>query len=192
MRNAKGTESPSAVLRVEHQNILRVIGVLRRLVERAAKEGAFERESLARCVEFFRLYADACHHAKEEDLLFPAMEARGVPRDGGPIGVMLYEHTVARKHTREMGAALEAAQSGDMDGQPRFLAAARAYIDLLAQHIFKEDNVLFNIGDHVMTETDQRDLCKRVCEVGCRSFGGKTSGALEQLAAELESQWPGE
>jgi hemerythrin-like domain-containing protein len=29
-------------------------------------------------LEFFRIFVDKCHHGKEEDLLFPALEAVGV------------------------------------------------------------------------------------------------------------------
>ena len=56
---------------------------------------------------------------------------------------------------------------------------------MLTNHIDKEDNVLFNMGDSVMTEDDQGSLCSQFCEVGCRSFGGKKREELEQMAAAL-------
>jgi hemerythrin-like domain-containing protein len=34
-------------------------------------------------VGFINGFADKRHHAKEEDLLFPAMEKAGIPRTGG-------------------------------------------------------------------------------------------------------------
>jgi hemerythrin-like domain-containing protein len=175
---------------MEHQVILRVIGVLERLVERSERGDGFEAESLGRCVEFSRLFADACHHAKEEDLLFPVLESRGIPRDGGPIGVMLQEHQMARAYTRQMGEALEAAQGGEADAAQRFHEAAHQYIELLTMHIGKEDNILYPMGDRVMTTDDQDTLRGRFCEVGCRAFGGKHREELERIADELEAQWP--
>ncbi len=183
-------QTPSNVLRMEHQVILRVIGVLERLVKRSERGDGFEGESLGRCVEFFRLFADACHHAKEEDLLFPVLESRGIPREGGPIGVMLQEHEMARAYTRQMGEALQAAEKGEGDAEQRFHEAAHQYIELLTIHIGKEDNVLYPMGDQVMTSDDQNALCGRFCEVGCRAFGGKQREELEQVADELEAQWP--
>lgn len=169
---------------------MRVLGVLECLVDRALRGEGFEVESLKRCVEFFRSFADACHHAKEEYLLFPALESRSVPREGGPIGCMLEEHWLARGHTREMGEALEAKEQGNKDAGQRFHAAARQYLDLLTNHIYKEDNVLFNIGDDLLTGEDQASLRRKFGEAGCRSFHGKNRTELEQMADELEAQWP--
>lgn len=182
--------SPCQVLRAEHQIILRVINVLKRLVDRSKAGGAFEAAAFGRCVEFFRLFADACHHAKEEDMLFPMLESRGIPREGGPIGVMLYEHQLARGFTRDMAEALAAIERGEADGRQRFHTAAGQYIDLLTNHIFKEDNVLFRMGDHVLTDEDQRSLGGRFCESGCRAFEGKKREELLRIADELERDWP--
>jgi len=38
--------------------------------------------------------------------MFPAMESRGLTREGGPIGMMLYEHKLARGFVRKMHDAL--------------------------------------------------------------------------------------
>lgn len=184
-----GVERPSAVLKSEHRVIERVLRVLETLVVRSEQGEGLEVESLKQCVEFFRLFADACHHAKEEDLLFPVLEERGIPRDGGPIGVMLYEHSQARMFTQQMGAALAAFENGDAGAEARFRDTARQYLTLLTNHIYKEDNVLFNMGDHVMTEADQTLLCGRFGEVGCRAFEGKNREELTAIADELEARW---
>jgi len=184
-------DTPGGVLRAEHQVILRVIGVLTRLRDRSKSGEGFEVEALKKCVAFFRYFADACHHAKEEDLLFPVLEQHGVPREGGPIGVMLQEHTLARKLTQAMADALEAYAGGDPAGKNALEVAASDYIDLLTQHIDKEDNVLFVIGDQCMSRESQESLGKKFCEVGCREFGGKKREELERMADELESEWPG-
>jgi len=191
LSNAENNDArPCAVLRAEHRTIERVLRVLRTLVDRSERGDGLEVAALKRCVEFFRLFADACHHAKEEDLLFPVLEQRGVPREGGPIGVMLYEHTVARRLTKQMGEALESFEQGDAQAEARFRNIARQYLDLLTNHIGKEDNVLFVMGDRVMTADDQRNLAERFCEVGCRAFEGKRRETLEQMAEELERAWP--
>ncbi len=180
----------SAVLRAEHQVILRVIKILGQLVDRRESDRGFEKKCLRRCVEFFRYFADACHHAKEEDLLFPVLESRGVPRENGPIGCMLEDHRHAREFTRQMSDALDASERGAGDGEQQFCAAARGYIELLTTHIFKEDNVLFNMGDSVMTHDDQKSLGRQFDEVAGRCFGGKKLDELEQIADELEARWP--
>lgn len=190
MTQHDANDLPSTVLRQEHQTILRVIAVLETLVHGDQTSQTFPADTLRQCVTFFQLFADACHHAKEEDLLFPALESCGILKEGGPIGVMLYEHTVARSLVKQMDQALT-----DFDTQPdqsvdRFKEAALNYIGLLRQHINKEDGILFNMADRVITGQDQRTLCDQFCQVGCQSFGGKTRQQLEQLANDLENHHP--
>ena len=184
-------EAPSDVLRSEHRVITRVLEVLRHLVERSERGERLKVSALKRCVTFFRLYADACHHAKEEDLFFPVLEARGIPREDGPIGVMLHEHQIGRRLVGEMDEALEAVEGGDMDAKHRFHAAAYEYYELLNQHIAKEDLQLFVMGDRVMTAEDQSTLCGKFCQTSCQAFGGKNRKELERMADDLESRyWP--
>jgi len=182
--------TPSGMLRGEHRVIERVLGVLAEPVERSERGEGLETDSLSRCVEFFRHYADACHHAKEEDLLFPILEARGVPREGGPIGVMLHEHTIARQLTKEMGEALADFSGSKRKAAEHFCQTAKQYIELLRNHIQKEDNVLFTMGDRVMSNEDQESLTKKFCEVDSGLFGGKRREEFERMADELEKQWP--
>lgn len=181
-------EPPIAALKAEHQIILRVIRVLGGLVNSFEANGEFLGSALERCVEFLRLFADACHHGKEEDLLFPILESRGIPRDGGPIGVMLYEHKVARQLTRDMHDALARCRAGETTARAIFCQAARGYIDLLTNHIFKEDNILFNIGARLMDAGDQTKLATQFCAVNCRVFEGKRREQLQQMAHDLESE----
>ncbi|MCH7700971.1 MAG: hemerythrin domain-containing protein [Planctomycetes bacterium] len=183
-------DKPTGTLREEHQVILRVINVLGRLVERSEQGRGFERNALGECVEFFRSFADACHHAKEEDLLFPLLQARGIPRDGGPIGVMLSEHQLARGFTKDMAGALEAYDREESNARDRFHSAARDYRELLTHHISKEDQILFTMGDQVMSEEDQSSLCKQFCGLCSKQFGGRTREELERMADTLEANWP--
>jgi hemerythrin-like domain-containing protein len=182
-------ETPSSVLTNEHKSIKQVLEVLRELARQARDEDSWETEALHRCVEFFRLYADGCHHAKEEDLLFPVMEKRGIVREGGPIGVMLFEHKMAREFTAQMAEALGAMESDPATARPAFLKAAEEYIGLLTHHIYKEDFKLFPMGDNCMTEEDQGALYLKFCDVDCGNFDGRSREELEQIAADLVQRW---
>jgi len=181
---------PSDVLKAEHQVILRAIRVLDHLVDQADTGANPDIDGCRQCVRIFRLFADACHHAKEEDLLFPALERCGIPKENGPIGVMLYEHSVARSLTRDMAEALDAHAGNDPEGAGRFITAARTYIELLTNHIYKEDNVLFAMGDRVLGDQDRSRLCQAFCEVACRKFEGSSAAELEGAVAALESRYP--
>lgn len=110
---------------------------------------------------FFQQFADQCHHAKEEDVFFPVLKRRGIPDQGGPIGVMLHEHVLGRDY---VGRMREASQAQPFDART-FAEAARQYIPLLRQHIFKENNVLFRMAERVMSEADDADVTSRFSQV---------------------------
>lgn len=75
------------------------------------------------------------------------MENAGIPRNGGPIGVMLLEHEEGRRYVKAMNRAVEEYRSGSRNAPEEFIENARNYISLLEQHIWKEDNILFNLAD---------------------------------------------
>src|SRR5678815_874220 len=84
-------------LRAEHQGIERVIAVLEAALSRLEANQDVPAEIFKQVVDFFHGFVDTCHHSKEEIELFPTLERHGIPRQGGPIGVMLYEHEQGRR-----------------------------------------------------------------------------------------------
>ncbi len=106
-------ETATSRLRDEHQLILQVADAMQALLASAEGPDGLDLEAIGDCVTFIRLFADACHHGKEEDLLFPELEAAGLPRNQGPIAVMLYEHQQGRAFAQQMADALAPARQGD-------------------------------------------------------------------------------
>ena len=52
---------------------------------------------LNQAIDFSINFTNTCHHGKEEESLFPALEKEGMPREGGPIARMLYEHEITKE-----------------------------------------------------------------------------------------------
>ncbi|MEE8362417.1 MAG: hemerythrin domain-containing protein, partial [Gemmatimonadales bacterium] len=123
-------ETATSRLRAEHQLILQVTEVLETLVARS-ESGDTDFDALADCIAFIRLFADACHHGKEENLLFPALEARGMPHDQGPIAVMLFEHQQGRAFAKVMAGAIDEARAGDEEALTKLRNAATGYVHLI-------------------------------------------------------------
>lgn len=142
-------------LRDEHQVILRVLDCFELALRAAAPSAAalparLDRQVFAPFLEFFQGFADRCHHCKEEDRLFPCLEQCGMPRDQGPIAVMIHEHQVGRSHIRAIADALSAADAGDADAVARVLEHSRRFLEGLRHHIMKEDHVLFEMADQIV------------------------------------------
>ncbi len=177
--------SPTGILREEHQLILKVARRLDEMLIQDSMDGALDHDIVAQCITFFRLFADACHHGKEEGILFPGLEAEGLPRDSGPIAVMLYEHDLGRAFVRDMASSFEAARDGDPAAGSQLREAARGFIDLIVAHISKEDDVLFNMADGMIGGSACETLCARYDEVCKDRFEGQSKEDLEALAAQI-------
>jgi hemerythrin-like domain-containing protein len=144
--------TPTQELIAEHNVVLVALHLLEKVEVALAAKNEQAPEHLGQLVDFLKGFVDRCHHGKEEDVLFPELERRGVKRDGGPIGVMLMEHGVGRGYVRAMSEGLDRLRRGEADAVTAIRDSARAYRDLLRAHIHKENNVLFPMADRLLPD----------------------------------------
>ncbi len=173
------------VLRHEHEAILKMLDVTEKVANRLERGEAVRQEVLANLQEFFRLFADQCHHGKEEDLLFPLLEQKGAPRAGGPIGVLLHEHEEGRALVRKMGDAARGTESGLAGSGSRWAEAARGYAALLRGHIDKENNVLFMMAERLLTPGEQEQLAEDFEKLEVNKMGVGTHERLHAMMGTM-------
>ena len=134
----------------EHEVIERVLDALEKEVRSVKSGSPVDRGFFSSAISFLRQFADGLHHQKEEQVLFPALCDAGMPKDGGPVGVMLYEHDEGRGHIRAMEAELPAAENGDQSARDRLISETSAYVELLRAHIQKENMILFPMAERLL------------------------------------------
>jgi hemerythrin-like domain-containing protein len=152
---------PTEVLITEHNAVLLALKILEKAVDRLAAGAADALEHIDQLIDFFRGFVDKCHHAKEEEVLFPELQKRGLPREGGPIGVMLAEHDAGRRLVRKMSEGLEHLRGGNGDAVRTLQEDSNEYRDLLRGHIDKENNVLFPMADRLLSDDDGASIIER-------------------------------
>ncbi len=150
--------TPTEQLKEEHQGIQLMLSILEKVCQRLESGETVDTGHLEKILEFIRVFADKCHHGKEEDLLFPEMERAGIPKEQGPIGVMLLEHSKGRDYVRGMNEAIAGYKRNEANVSSEFVENARNYIALLTQHIDKENNILFPWGERVLSEEQKKKL----------------------------------
>jgi hemerythrin-like domain-containing protein len=150
--------SPTEQLKEEHEGIRLMLDILSKVCDRLESGARVDQRHLDQILEFLKVFVDKCHHAKEEDILFPAMERAGVPGEGGPIGVMLAEHRLGRENIKGMSEAAERLRLGDRSASSQFVRNARRYIELLEAHIEKENGILYPMADGSIPEKIQQTL----------------------------------
>lgn len=180
---------PTDILSQEHRVIEQVLDCLEQIADRCDNQGTLNSADATSAIAFFRTFADQCHHGKEEAHLFPAMEAKGFRRDGGPTGVMLAEHDQGRAFVRGMAGAVEEAARGEGAAQAEFVQHARGYIDLLRQHIHKEDHCLFSMANQAFSAADQRRLLDAFATAESEHMGVGTHERYLQLANDLADRY---
>lgn len=189
-----GDVSATRGLREEHQLILKVLGAFERLMAglrvQPGDPAPSDVVAVDDCIAFFRLFTDTCHRKQEEDILFEELVDRGMPREVGPIALMLAEHVQATALVQAMTAALERANGGDADAWPVLDQSARDYVALLRGHIMKEDGVLFEMADRLIAGPACHEICERYHTACLEKLEGRTRLELEELAASLLERFP--
>jgi hemerythrin-like domain-containing protein len=172
------------ILMSEHRVIETVLACLEKMADETDAKNAVDVVDARDAVRFLQTFADKCHHMKEEDRLFPAMEKFGMPREAGPTAVMRHEHEMGRAHVRRMDDATTAFERGDAAGAGRFAFEARAFVELLREHIAKEDEILFPMADRMLPPAAQDELL-RGFENAEKDMGAGTHEKFLAVAARL-------
>ncbi len=182
---------PTERLTKEHDEIKRMLRILERVCAELDEGRKVDGHHMTEIVDFIQNYADRYHHAKEEDLLFPAMEKAGIPREGGPIGVMLQEHDIGRGYVKEMKEAAEEYQNGDGEAASRYTGNARSFTELLRAHIDKEDSILYTMAVSHVPEEEQERLLREFDSREEEIFGPDRDRKYRDMLERLTRQYGG-
>jgi len=177
--------NPTETLKHEHKIVLLVLKGAEQIASTIREGGKADIETVNRMVDFFREFTDRCHHYKEEKYLFPRLEERGIPNQGGPIGAMLHEHELGRSRVRAIAEATEKIEAGDSSALAALAENLSAYVELLRAHINKEDNVLFSMGERVLTKDDKRELTEAFENIEAEEMGEGTHEQYHEFAHEV-------
>ena len=168
----------------EHRQIERATEALVAFADGVRRGGGTAAE-LGRFVRFIREFADALHHAKEEDVLFAAMVEAGFPRDFGPIGVMLHDHEAGRRQVGALARLAERTSPWTEAEREELLSAAHGYAALLRAHIHKEDAILYPMAEQRLPGELAQRVDQACSDLEARAGADGHRAALEQLCAEL-------
>lgn len=144
------------ILMEEHQNILKLIGLIRRSCKEILSGAEVDVALLRECLECARKYADYDHHGKEEKILFKIMvDQLGEPAKKLVVNGMLVEHDWGRLHLSQLEEALNAYESGEADKEEcklDIITNAGGYCNLLKRHIDKEDQVVYTFAERMLSD----------------------------------------
>ena len=174
----------TASLRRDHDLIEKVIKAMESTIQLLNDGKQIPESILLPVIDFSKNFTDVCHHSKEENSLFPALEQAGMPRNMGPIAMMLIDHERSREIGKEMeNSAKDYILSGN---STKLISDMQQYVEHITEHLWKENNKLFMMAEarlqYVAKKVDKE--LNDIEELKLKETG-KTREHYEQLAETL-------
>jgi hemerythrin-like domain-containing protein len=139
----------------EHKLILRSLDVLDAIGSSVEKTGTLEESDIEKVLDFLRWFADAHHQAKEETILFPALRNAAASQQRS-VQHLTLEHDQERNLIEEMEKDLRLAHL------PEFVTKANRLSSTLRNHIYKEDQILFEAADELLAPNEDEAVFERL------------------------------
>ena len=174
----------TASLRRDHDLIEKVIKAMESTIQLLNDGKQIPESILLPVIDFSKNFTDVCHHSKEENSLFPALEQAGMPRNMGPIAMMLMDHERSREIGKEMeNSAKDYISSGN---STKLISDMQQYVEHITEHLWKENNRLFMMAEARLQYVSKK-VDKELNEIEESKLKeiGKTRKHYEQLAETL-------
>ena len=175
--------TPSTILSDEHAAISAVLGYLDRAVAALERGHPVDPALFHDLDAFFALFVGRCHHGKEEQLLFPALN--GAPDVAALVQRLEQEH----ERGEELAAAYAVAAHDytvlGMAASGALIAASRAYAASLRQHIARENEDLLPRASDAVPPAQSRSLVAAFARYEDEVMGAGTHERLHQMIDTL-------
>jgi hemerythrin-like domain-containing protein len=172
-------------LRKDHKLIEKVLQALDATINLLKEGKKIPEQILLPTIDFTQNFTEICHHGKEEEALFPALEKSGMPSHMGPIRMMIVDH----QRTKAIGEKIELASKKylDTDDSDDLILSLQVYVKHVTEHLWKENNRLFKMAEARLNHA-VKDIDKNLEEIEEKKLKelGKSRLDYETLADDLE------
>ncbi|MDP2925085.1 MAG: hemerythrin domain-containing protein [Nanoarchaeota archaeon] len=153
------SSKPINILMDEHIEIMKVVDSFIEEAESLKNGKELDKEFFKKAIDFIKNYADKFHHAKEEDILFKEFCKKESELHCNPVEQMLYEHDLGRGFVKKIQEGI------DNNDKNLVIENSINYAELLKQHIFKEDSILYPMADEVLDEKMKNKILSRFKDI---------------------------
>ena len=170
MPNMKPSQ-PIAILMEEHKIMLQMAEKLTSLSNKILKvtDMRYVTEEIHQVEHVAEDFTDSDkHYLREENVLFPIVEKHGITE---PPAIMWMEHDQIREQKKQLHKLIaDLKTSGFDDFKQQLWETAKSLSELLANHFYKENNILFPAAMSVVTEAEWVAVRKEFDEIGYCCF----------------------
>lgn len=162
---------PAQILMEEHKIILQFAGELKNIANeiKVAKDFSSVSEKMEQLKNIAVHFKDAeKHYVREENVLFPYIEKHGITE---PPAIMWMEHDKIREMKKNLYKLLGAHKSMRFKNFAEQLEKEGVSLsDMLSNHFYKENNILFPAALQVIGESEWKDIRQQFDELGYCCF----------------------
>jgi hemerythrin-like domain-containing protein len=166
----------------EHEKILQVLDIIR-------KVQANDKISVNKLIEFYseladfiEIFADKCHHGKEEHNLYHTLAPLGDELERNMIIYLIKEHEEAKAINNQIRRAAEEGRLSEAT------TAAAKYRKLLLEHIHNENEELFPAIDKRITLEQEEVIYEHFLAVEKRYLGEDGITRIDNMIEKWEKE----
>lgn len=176
---------PVGPLMIEHRLIERIIILMNKELKNIARNNKANIEFINIAIDFIKIYADRCHHGKEEDILFRDLAKKPLSIEHKRImNELIKEHVLARGNVKKLIEAKDKYKEGDNEA----LKAIAENMDILVKfypvHIEKEDKQFFIPVMTYFSSEEKETMLKEFWEFDRRLIHEKYGKIVDELEKE--------
>jgi len=146
--------SPTESLKKDHALIEKMINALQTISSLLNNGKQIPESILNQAIDFSINFTNTCHHGKEEESLFPTLENKGMPREGGPIARMLYEHEITKNLAESIVKSTNTyISTGNYKELVKYIDN---YVQHVSLHLSNENQKLFAIADIILKDQENQ------------------------------------
>jgi len=188
---------PIAPLMIEHRLSERMVGLMRQELERIRSNILVDPEFafvdpvfIDTAVDFLRIYADRCHHGKEEDILFAELANKDLAPDMKRImDELTEEHVRAREYTRELVKAKENYLRQEPDAVNQILSILDKLTAMYPKHIITEDQHFFIPCMEYFSAPEKDTMLEKMWEFDRRMIHERYEGVVSAIENRRACGW---
>jgi len=183
---------PIHILTEEHKILLRFVEELKDVAKeiKGTEDFASNSESMTKLNHIAKhLKESESHYLREENVLFPYLEKHGITQ---PPAMMWTEHDQIREGEKNIYALLDTHDKMSFeDFADRLEKVAISLAEMLSNHFYKENNILFPTALKVISEDEFKDIRDQFDEIGYCCFTPESARVATEKR-ETSARKPGE
>jgi len=178
---------PTEELIYEHKAITSMLSVMNTISNNIKEKKVFYTNDVEKIIDFLSIYVEKCHRNKEENVFYPTLLLSKYPPEG--VGEMINEHKLAKGCLNEIACCVENFKLGSTFSGEMIADCMANYVQLIEDHIQKEENDYFPLANKVLSKDAQTEISKQFKLINDEFVGQDIQTRYDELLKSLESKY---